>query len=608
MDKHGWQAWANHGGPTMRGPHTTILILHRDIAPALLSFSQAEIHIGRTPGNDVVLDDRSVSASHALVLISEVGLTIVDQSRNGTQLNGGPVTEPRAFSSRDILTIGPFTVRCGMGPALAALTERDPTRRPSKDPWLTPSPDGSAWNPADSPEFAAIRAEIDKLQSIQGGAVDWASVIDDTDTILLTQGKDIHVACYQASARFQRDRIVGLSLGLSIVAGILDRFWESATPPLNRPRGRLGAILWLLECIETDAAKYRGTVDDLADIKDLWDSAQQLTTVLCARFPDHGVALADRLRTAVSGLMLAVPLPSRGYDHFATAAPPPEDLLPEDLADVEEPPSLAPSPRDPVEAAASLPRFDLDTEVRHLEVALARRLVEQVRYPLYVLIRYPGNPTLLEQLQRKGLDSLADMGDGDSDMMIDYPRDAPSVHVFVRVRSDEFACDDACCRVLLYRGRDSPRLTFYVTPRIVGPVSLVIEAHVEGELLGSEHVWRVCVERSVTAENERSPYSSQTTPLQTPRHDQPPRQQLYVLLINLFTADKLRRWIGLRDVRWADELPSGSASLDDLAYAVVDTGLRTRRIDGEFFDALIVEFPRFRADVSKIQRHLLDET
>ncbi len=574
--------------------HSTILVLHRDIAPALLSFAQFEISLGRTPNNDVVLADSSVSALHAMIRISEGGLTIEDRgSRNGTLLNGKPIIEPRVFTSTDIISIGPFTLRCGLG-----LPRRAPPhdeRRPptSRDAWLTPIPDGAARNLADSPEYAAIRAEYDKLESLQGGAVAWANIVDHADTILTKQANDLRVACYQVPARFKRDGLAGLALGLVILAGIFDRFWD-ATPPPNRPRARL--IEWMLERITTISANYRGDDDDLATLGDLWAGARHLETALCARYPDRGADLAERLQTVVSTLLLAVPLPSEPSPYVDFSMP---------TSPVDEPPLVAPTHRvDPV----SSPRVDLDPEVRHLEIALAKRLVEQVRYPLYVLIRCPGHPTLLEQLQRKGMDPLADMGDGDSDMMIDYPRDAPSVHVFVRVRSDEFACDDTCCRVLLYRGRDSPRLTFYVTPRIVGPVSLVIEAHVEGELLGSEHVWRVCVERTVTTEIERSPYSSQSTQLQAPRRDQPPRQQLYVLLINLFTVEKLRRWIGLRDVRWADELPSGSASLDDLAYAVVDTGLRTRQIDGEFFDALIVEFPRLRADISKVQRLVLDAT
>jgi serine phosphatase RsbU (regulator of sigma subunit) len=62
--------------------------------------------IGRHPGCDIVLDVGAVSRQHAAVTVSPEGTVVEDlQSRNGTLVNGEPVTAPRPLDDGDELMI-----------------------------------------------------------------------------------------------------------------------------------------------------------------------------------------------------------------------------------------------------------------------------------------------------------------------------------------------------------------------------------------------------------------------------------------------------------------------------------------------------------------------
>jgi DNA-binding winged helix-turn-helix (wHTH) protein len=70
-----------------------------------------ESFIGRDPLARIALDSLQVSRWHARVFVAESGVTIEDQSRNGTSVNGTRITGPVALSNGDEITIAPFTLR-----------------------------------------------------------------------------------------------------------------------------------------------------------------------------------------------------------------------------------------------------------------------------------------------------------------------------------------------------------------------------------------------------------------------------------------------------------------------------------------------------------------
>ncbi|MDJ0705782.1 MAG: FHA domain-containing protein [Leptolyngbyaceae cyanobacterium MO_188.B28] len=61
------------------------------------------------------LADRQISRFHALITVINQRLYVIDQSANGTFLNGQPIRQKRqAFSSRDTLRIGSYKITVAM--------------------------------------------------------------------------------------------------------------------------------------------------------------------------------------------------------------------------------------------------------------------------------------------------------------------------------------------------------------------------------------------------------------------------------------------------------------------------------------------------------------
>ena len=77
-------------------------------APKAARYTGDPLRIGRDPGNELVLSDPNVSRFHAVIEPGPSGPLLRDlQSRNGTRLDGTPVTEARLGPGAEI-GIGPF--------------------------------------------------------------------------------------------------------------------------------------------------------------------------------------------------------------------------------------------------------------------------------------------------------------------------------------------------------------------------------------------------------------------------------------------------------------------------------------------------------------------
>ena len=70
------------------------------------------LSIGRGPGNDLIVDEDTVSGRHALVVQRDGRWWIDDlQSRNGTQVNASEVVGSRQLKPGDIIQIGRVSLR-----------------------------------------------------------------------------------------------------------------------------------------------------------------------------------------------------------------------------------------------------------------------------------------------------------------------------------------------------------------------------------------------------------------------------------------------------------------------------------------------------------------
>ncbi len=77
----------------------------------LFLLASDNMHIGRSPAADIVLDDASVSRRHALIARrGEQSVILDDRSRNGVHVNGMRVSEA-PLADGDIIVCGHVTLR-----------------------------------------------------------------------------------------------------------------------------------------------------------------------------------------------------------------------------------------------------------------------------------------------------------------------------------------------------------------------------------------------------------------------------------------------------------------------------------------------------------------
>lgn len=77
----------------------------------LFLLAMDNMHIGRSPGADIVLDDASVSRRHALITKrGERTMILDDRSLNGVQVNGVRVSEAE-LKDGDVVLVGHVTLR-----------------------------------------------------------------------------------------------------------------------------------------------------------------------------------------------------------------------------------------------------------------------------------------------------------------------------------------------------------------------------------------------------------------------------------------------------------------------------------------------------------------
>ncbi|MGB7478876.1 MAG: type VI secretion system ImpA family N-terminal domain-containing protein, partial [Burkholderiaceae bacterium] len=121
-----------------------------------------------------------------------------------------------------------------------------------KQPLAGASPSGA--DVRGEPDFDLLQDEMAKLSSpSSSGTLDWNQVARLATTLLAEKGKDLLVASYLAGALLQTRGLPGLADGLGVLRDLLEQYWDTLFPPLQRLRGRRNALQWLAERIARQA-------------------------------------------------------------------------------------------------------------------------------------------------------------------------------------------------------------------------------------------------------------------------------------------------------------------------------------------------------------------
>ncbi|MEM8985871.1 MAG: type VI secretion system protein TssA [Pseudomonadota bacterium] len=198
------------------------------------------------------------------------------------------------------------------------------------------------------PEYEAIEAELEKLEAVAGGAVDWGTVVDNAAVILRSKSKDMLVASYMSRGLFEKSGYAGLAAGLDVLNDLCASYWEDLFPPAKREKARAAAFNWLAEKASLAVEKAGPANGASGDVDAALEALSKLTTQLEAKLNPQLVD-AGALRRALADAKAAGPTPAPAPStHTPPAATPPE-------AAPAASPAPPPAPSRPIASAAAPP-------------------------------------------------------------------------------------------------------------------------------------------------------------------------------------------------------------------------------------------------------------
>lgn len=154
--------------------------------------------------------------------------------------------------------------------------------------------------------FDAVKNEVEKLQSISGGKVDWGSVASGADELLADKSKDFRVAVYYATAKAHLDGPEGLLDGLVLVHELSNAFWEAMYPALRRPKARGNLVGWFGDVVAPQIEAFSPTPRHAELAQALDEVSRNLDAFLRDKLADAYPGLGA-LRQAIRALVSRVP-------------------------------------------------------------------------------------------------------------------------------------------------------------------------------------------------------------------------------------------------------------------------------------------------------------
>ncbi len=192
--------------------------------------------------------------------------------------------------------------------------------RERAQPWIQPiSSEAPAGKAAKlEPIYESIVKEVGKLESPSGGAVNWARVVETGGELLKRSSKDLLIASYVAFGLYATRGLNGLLEGLSALAELMESYWSTLFPEVNRLRARSNALGWFLQ--RTAIALSQANADDADLVNGLELAAQRLSDVSRDKFATHGPAFGPLLQS-LERLRMSLPQASAAGDSTTGAAP-----------------------------------------------------------------------------------------------------------------------------------------------------------------------------------------------------------------------------------------------------------------------------------------------
>lgn len=197
--------------------------------------------------------------------------------------------------------------------------------------------------------FEAIKAEIDKTTSLEGGKIDWNKIVSNSEELLTEKTKDFRLAVYHGAAKAQTGGITGALDGLVLMNELDAAFWDKMYPPIKRPRTRGNLTQWFGDQLTVVVQGFTPTAKDADLVGAIEKASRDLDGELRDKLGDAYGGLGS-LRESCRRLLASVP-------KEAPPPPPPPAPPPPPPAPPPAPAPPPPPPVAPVVAPAPLPKF-----------------------------------------------------------------------------------------------------------------------------------------------------------------------------------------------------------------------------------------------------------
>lgn len=139
------------------------------------------------------------------------------------------------------------------------------------------------------PEFERIKAEIEKLTSIEGGDPDWSLVVKQGEELLTSKTKDLRLAMWVTVGAIHRSQWSGFARGLVVCRALVIEMWDVVLP--KRDKARANIVGWLGERAAPAIQALDVTRSDEDDVRTAADLVEEID-----RF------MADKLGDGFSGI------------------------------------------------------------------------------------------------------------------------------------------------------------------------------------------------------------------------------------------------------------------------------------------------------------------
>lgn len=177
--------------------------------------------------------------------------------------------------------------------------------------------------------FEALADEVSKMDIDGPNAVDWRKVKESSEALLRDRSKDFLVAGYYAYALGREEGLRGLSVGLGVIAGIVETYWDTGFPPPRRERARVGAIDWLAERFGPTLNDLEINASNADDLLATLEMAERVDQLLDEKTEKTQANLGDLLRPLRAKRQDAqFVVDQRRQAEEAAAAPPPAPEAP----------------------------------------------------------------------------------------------------------------------------------------------------------------------------------------------------------------------------------------------------------------------------------------